>query len=62
MLQAELEDKERKHFRTKGGSDFEGKLLMHLIGHFSSQNAHSLMSAQSFLTSLLLLQSGGKLI
>ena len=35
MLQAELEDKERKHFRTKGGSDFEGKLLMHLIGHFS---------------------------
>ncbi len=23
-MQAELEDKERKHFRTKGGSDFEG--------------------------------------
>ena len=27
-LQAELEDKERKHFRTKGGSDFEGVCLM----------------------------------
>lgn len=24
VLQAELEQKERKHFRTKGGSDFEG--------------------------------------
>ena len=32
-LQAELEDKERKHFRTKGGSDFEGKL--HILSCFS---------------------------
>lgn len=39
MLQAELEDKERKHFRTKGGSDFEGKLLLHLTAHLAKPSS-----------------------
>ena len=36
-VQAELEDKERKHFRTKGGSDFEGTNSCFLLSHKPQQ-------------------------